>query len=174
MPFSPAPSVYVALHSLMHIAANNNWVVWKETSKDITTKPLLFVDASNYRYGWVAVYKGRMTQGTSLFSKSEVNQHINVKEALALEYALVESGLDDPFIYSDNTTVVLSFKKGFSANPYIDKIIRNNYKKLCGIRYVGSKDNPADEPSRDRVVNIDKLNRIDYSNIEDGDMLRWL
>ena len=143
---------------------------WKERILAQESRPIpspngrksftLWTDAS--RVGWGAVLIDNNTQQTwvvaSRWSKTELQMHINVLEAIAVEKALQRfTEIDGAAIFPriDNTSVVHSVRKGYSKSEELNEVIRR-VQEICVKRkilfaapqYVRSADNLADSWSR--------------------------
>ena len=133
-------------------------------------KPILFVDATPDDYGAILVMpSGQVHVTGGKFDRSDgLDPIIAVREAQAILYAMQDfqellRPYDDVDVRCDNTTAEQSLRKGNSKCAEIAdvvcRILRRSvaFKINISISRIGTKENPADEPSRGLEVNFEKL-----------------
>jgi hypothetical protein len=141
----------------------------------------LFTDAT--LNGWGAVYISDNNEISVVGGKFAVskydhlinNNNINANEAAALDLALNAlrekiNGLDHINIFVDNTSVISSVCKGNTQSEDLVAPIKNILSQLIDkkiqfkVNYVNTKINPADEISRGKTFDINKIEIVSKTN----------
>ena len=138
--------------------------------KKDSTSPILFVDATLNDYGAVLVLpSGQVFVSGGKFDRRDgLDPIIAVREAQAVLYAMQDfQQVLRPFknvsVRCDNTTAEQSLRKGNSKCAEIARVVRDILRRSVDfhinieVSRIGTKENPADEPSRGLELNFEKL-----------------
>ena len=131
-------------------------------------RPVLFVDATPTTWGGILVLPTGQVLLTGGKFVDALDAIIAVREAQAALYAFQDfrdalrhyKAVD---LYTDNTTAEHAFRNGKSSSAQLAGVVRDfvhdaiDIDIAVAVSRVSTKDNPADEPSRELEVNIDKL-----------------
>ena len=138
--------------------------------KKNSVSPILFADATPDDYGAVLVMAtGQVFVSGAKFDRRDgLDPIIAVREAQAILYAMQDfQELLRPCrsvdVRCDNTTAEQSLRKGNSKCADIARVVRDILRRSVDLHInievsrVGTKENPADEPSRGLELNFEKL-----------------
>jgi hypothetical protein len=134
-------------------------------------RPVLFTDATLVGYGAILVLPSGQTHVTGSRFPPNAREEIGTCEALAVLYALEDfakilrdypSGID---LRLDNTSVEAGLQRGSPRAAHIAQVVADILR--TSLRWnvplfpsrVGTKENPADETSRGKQLDIEKLRR---------------
>ena len=119
----------------------------------------LFTDASNVGWGaYLILPSGTVRIAAASWTPLELSRNINEREAMAVDNALrafADYITSDSFhLHIDNTSVIWGLAKGrsnrWNMNTRVTEILATLklHNATCAIHYVNTRENPADDPSR--------------------------
>lgn len=146
------PEVYYAVD-----ASSTGWgIVRRELVRDSRYSGGIY---ENYKQKWCR-WNVRVTNG-----HWDDDSHINEKELLSVEKALQKEEDKRVHLVTDSMVTLFAVVGHYSRSERIHTIasrirqIIQDQKLLLTIRYIHTKRNPADEPSRFEEINVQKLKR---------------
>lgn len=136
---------------------------WKEPQPDLgTPATVTFTDASQFALGVLYIRNHRDAHFGQCANPLDMRVHTSAAELLALVHVLNTNPYNDSDVNifcSDNIAAVRAMNRRFSSSINMHTVLSRLQKHLIhpSFHYIRGEMNPADKPSRQRLVNLTPL-----------------